>query len=112
MRKLTAKEKHVVEAFKKTIEEQYPGELVRLTLFGSKARGDASKESDIDIQVVFDLRTGSSVIGFASRATNSNWNTEWFCRFRSSVSNTSSTSKRSSHSSWRGWSGKGLWYES
>ncbi|MBI3609672.1 MAG: nucleotidyltransferase domain-containing protein [Nitrospirae bacterium] len=50
--KLTVKEKQVVVAFKKSIEQQYPKELVCLILFGSKARGDAGKESDIDILVV------------------------------------------------------------
>lgn len=50
--KLTVKEKRIVEAFKKRVEERYPGELVRVTLFGSKARGDAGKESDIDLLVV------------------------------------------------------------
>lgn len=50
--KLTAKEKQVVEVFKKRVQEQYPGELVRLILFGSKARGNAKKESDIDLLVV------------------------------------------------------------
>jgi predicted nucleotidyltransferase len=50
--KLTSKERRIIEIFKERIEQQHPGELVRLILFGSKARGDASKESDIDILVI------------------------------------------------------------
>jgi len=50
--RLAAKERRVVEEFKKKLEEEYPEELLRLTLFGSRARGDATKESDMDILVV------------------------------------------------------------
>ena len=52
MTRLTAKEKRVIEEFKKKIQEQYPEEQVYLTLFGSRARGEAEKESDMDILVV------------------------------------------------------------
>ena len=45
-------EKPILENFKRRVEQRFPGEVVRLVLFGSKARGDASIESDIDVLVV------------------------------------------------------------
>jgi predicted nucleotidyltransferase len=52
MPRLAAKERRVLEEFKKKIQENYPEEQVYLTLFGSRARGEAAKESDMDILVV------------------------------------------------------------
>lgn len=49
--KLTIKEKMIVKEFKKKIEEKFPGEIVDVLVFGSKSRGYATKESDIDILV-------------------------------------------------------------
>ena len=45
-------EKPILEEFKRRVEQRFPGEIVRLVLFGSKARGDASVESDFDVLVV------------------------------------------------------------
>lgn len=45
-------EKPLLEEFKRRVEQRFPGEIVRLVLFGSKARGDASVESDFDVLVV------------------------------------------------------------
>ena len=62
--KLTKKERGVVEKFKRRVEEQFPGEIVRMFVFGSKARGDATEESDIDIIVVTrsdDKRLGKNI---------------------------------------------------
>jgi len=52
MPRLAAKEKKVLEEFKRKIQENFPEEQVYLTLFGSRARGEAVKESDMDILVV------------------------------------------------------------
>ena len=50
--KLTRKERGVIEEFKRRVEKQFPGEIVRLLVFGSKARGDATEQSDIDVIVI------------------------------------------------------------
>ena len=50
--KLTLRQRQVFEEFKRRIQKQYPKELIRLVLFGSRARGDAIKESDFDILLV------------------------------------------------------------
>ena len=50
--KLTRKERGVIEEFKRRVEKQFPGKIVRLLVFGSKARGDATEQSDIDVIVI------------------------------------------------------------
>ena len=62
--RLASKEKRVIEEFKKRIHEKYPEEQIRLTLFGSKARGEATRESDMDLLVVIqseDWRLGDRI---------------------------------------------------
>lgn len=49
---LSVSEKHIVEEFKRQVEQRFPGELIRVVLFGSKVRGDATRESDVDVLVV------------------------------------------------------------
>ncbi len=64
MMNLTSKEKQVIEEFKKKIQEKYPEEQAHLTLFGSKARGEAARESDMDLLVVIrseDWRLGDRI---------------------------------------------------
>jgi predicted nucleotidyltransferase len=50
--KLTGRERKIIEEFKRRAERQFPGEIVRVMVFGSKARGDATRASDIDILVI------------------------------------------------------------
>ncbi len=38
-------------AFKREVEEALPGRVTRVTLFGSRARGDAGQDSDYDVAV-------------------------------------------------------------
>lgn len=49
---LTQKERDIIKKFKNKIIERYSEEIMSIMIFGSKARGNASKESDIDILVV------------------------------------------------------------
>lgn len=49
-------------AFKREVEEALPGRVARVTLFGSRARGDAEEDSDYDVAVfVQDLADRSDV---------------------------------------------------
>jgi len=50
--KLTEQEQNAVERFAATLRERWRGEIVEIHLFGSKARGDAGPESDVDLLVV------------------------------------------------------------
>jgi len=59
-------EKPIIEEFKRRVEERFPGELVRLIIFGSKARGEATSESDVDLLVVIqsdNWRLGDEIRG-------------------------------------------------
>lgn len=49
---LTEKEKFVLNKFRKATEKAIGDDLVEIKMFGSKARGDARKDSDIDILVI------------------------------------------------------------
>lgn len=59
-------EKPIIEEFKRRIEVRFPGELIRLVIFGSKARGEATSESDVDLLVVIrseNWRLGDEIRG-------------------------------------------------
>jgi predicted nucleotidyltransferase len=49
---LTPNEQKAVEAFVQRLQDHFPGEIFRATLFGSKARGDGSPWSDIDVLII------------------------------------------------------------
>jgi len=49
---LTAQEHQAVTAFIRRLHERFPGEILDITLFGSKARGDSGLWSDVDILVI------------------------------------------------------------
>jgi predicted nucleotidyltransferase len=64
------REKPIVEEFKRRVERQFPGELIRLVVFGSRVRREATAESDLDILVVIrsdDWRRGDEIraLGYA-----------------------------------------------
>ncbi len=62
--KLTSKERKIVEEFKRRIEDKFSGEILKVLVFGSKARGNATEESDIDVIVVTsseDWRKGDKI---------------------------------------------------
>jgi len=52
MSHLTTEEHQAINAFVDRLYEQFPGEIVQVSLFGSKARGDSGPWSDIDILTV------------------------------------------------------------
>jgi predicted nucleotidyltransferase len=51
---LQTNEYEAIEAFVRCIERHFPDRLLDIVLFGSKARGDAGAESDIDLLVLMD----------------------------------------------------------
>lgn len=68
---LTAKEKNALKLFKERVHKAFPKQVKDVQLFGSKARGDAAKHSDVDVLVVLssgkgDLSTRDPVYGIAT----------------------------------------------
>ena len=49
---LTKRENLAVEEFKDSLINEFPSRIKKIMLFGSKARGTASRASDIDLLVV------------------------------------------------------------
>ena len=49
---LSKNENEVLRGFVKYLTKLYPGQVVSIKLFGSKARGDAKFDSDIDILII------------------------------------------------------------
>ena len=56
MLKLTTEEQAWLDAYRRNLHERFPGQIEDLIIFGSKARGDAGTDSDLDVLVV--LRAG------------------------------------------------------
>lgn len=52
MSHLTPKEQQALQEFKSQLTKKFGSDLVVLKLFGSKARGDFRKESDLDVFIV------------------------------------------------------------
>ena len=50
--KLTKKEQSALKKFRKALEKAFDSNLLEVRLFGSKARGDGHKDSDLDVLVV------------------------------------------------------------
>jgi len=64
--KLSLKEKNILKEFKQRIKEKYSDEIQDMLVIGSKARGDATEESDIDIIIIIssdDWRKGDEIRG-------------------------------------------------
>jgi len=54
--KLTRDERTWLRDYCKALAEQHPGAVRRLLIYGSKARGDAGPESDLDVLLVVSNR--------------------------------------------------------
>ena len=54
--KLSPEEQAWLDAYRKALAEQVPGLVQEIVIFGSKARGEARPDSDLDVLVV--LREG------------------------------------------------------
>ena len=50
--KLTRDERAWLSEYRKALDEQHPGTVRRLLIYGSKARGDAGPESDLDVLLI------------------------------------------------------------
>jgi predicted nucleotidyltransferase len=61
---LAERERKVVEQFVTRLHQRFDGELVSAVLFGSRARGEATSKSDMDVLVVVshaDLETRKAI---------------------------------------------------
>jgi len=56
---LTSDERSAIAEYMAQIGKRFPGRILSVTLFGSKARGDADAESDIDLLVLVDEESSS-----------------------------------------------------
>jgi predicted nucleotidyltransferase len=52
MLQLTPDEQTWLEAYRRTLQEHYPGVVLRLVIYGSKARGEARPDSDMDVLLI------------------------------------------------------------
>jgi predicted nucleotidyltransferase len=67
-------EARAVRKFQDWLQQALPGQVERLILFGSKARGDAHAESDIDVLVELREATPNSATGCAT--------SQWICTLK------------------------------
>ena len=49
---LTLDEQVWLDAYRRVLEEQYPGVVARMVIYGSKARGDDHPDSDLDMLLI------------------------------------------------------------
>jgi predicted nucleotidyltransferase len=50
--RLTSDEQVWLEAYRRVLQAQYPGVVVRMAIYGSKARGDDHPDSDLDVLLI------------------------------------------------------------
>jgi len=56
--RLTSDERAGLDAFVDCLRQRYGDDLLRVRLFGSKARGDSHEESDFDLLIVLRIESG------------------------------------------------------
>ncbi len=50
--KLTAEEQAWLSTYRRALEERHPGAVARMVIYGSKARGEAGPDSDLDLLLI------------------------------------------------------------
>lgn len=87
--RLTHEEQAWLEAYRKELAEQFPGLVERIIIFGSKARGTATPDSDLDVLLIiregdwrlkealavpgYDLAVGTDVVPSILVYTKQEW---------------------------------------
>ena len=49
---LHPEEQRWLDEYRKVLNERHPGTVLRMVIYGSKARGDAREDSDLDVMVL------------------------------------------------------------
>ncbi len=49
---LHPEEQSWLDRYRKALEERHPGAVLRMVIYGSKARGDAHEDSDMDVLII------------------------------------------------------------
>ena len=57
MLQLTREEQQWLDAYHETLTNRFPGVVEQLIIFGSKARGEATADSDLDVMLI--IRSGT-----------------------------------------------------
>ena len=65
MKKIPEPVKHIIEEFVFKVNELLNDRIKKIVLYGSYARGDFSKDSDIDIMILTDL-TDDEIVAYRS----------------------------------------------
>jgi predicted nucleotidyltransferase len=76
--KLTAEEELWLESYREILSKQFPGIVDQIIVFGSKAKGTAMEDSDLDLLLV--IRDGRSRMLSQSLVTSSRWTEMLFPR--------------------------------
>ncbi|HEY7491877.1 MAG TPA: nucleotidyltransferase domain-containing protein [Candidatus Tectomicrobia bacterium] len=50
--RLTSDEQVWLDAYRRVLQEQHPGVVTRMVIYGLKARGDAHPDSDLDVLLI------------------------------------------------------------
>lgn len=69
---LTKSETKAVDAFLKKLDDLYAGQIYQVILYGSKARGDSKRDSDVDLLVLLnsDAQLGrGNILRLAARTS-------------------------------------------